>query len=86
MQDIDQIIGIFRQLTNTDVFKNNGEIGEQDSGAAAAPAGAGATQNTNKRGQNWKELYTIVRGKANTIDDKTKWESGVKRGISNNLW
>ena len=76
-----------KKFTTEDNRNNDGELSEQGE-AAAAPSGGGggSTENTNKRGSNWNELYTLVRGKANPIDDKKKWESGIKRGVSNSIW
>ena len=83
--DVDHIISLFEKLTISDNKKRSkNELGEQD----AAPAGGGgATSNTNKRGSNWAELYALVRGKANKLGLKgEKWESGVKRGVGNQVW
>ncbi len=85
IHDVDYIISLFQKLTTSD--KNRGdknELGEQD---AAAGGGGGATSNTNKRGSNWDELYVLTRGKANMLGKKSeKWQSGVKRGVGNQVW
>jgi hypothetical protein len=79
IQDIDSIISLMKEYTFSDK-KGKGELGEQDA------AGAG-TSNTNKRGSNWDELYALVRGKANMLGKKgEKWQSGVKRGVGNQVW
>jgi hypothetical protein len=84
IHDVDYIISLFQKLTTSD--KNRGdknELGEQD----AAAGGGGATSNTNKRGSNWDELYALTRGKANMLGKKgEKWQSGVKRGVGNQVW
>jgi hypothetical protein len=86
-QDVDTLISFFKKFTTEDNRNNDGELSEQGE-AAAAPSGGGggSTENTNKRGSNWNELYTLGRGKANPIDDKKKWESGIKRGVGNSIW
>jgi hypothetical protein len=84
-QDVDYIISLLKELTTDNRKKcSKDELGEQD----AAPAGGGGgTSNTNKRAQNWDELYATVRGKANMLGKKgEKWESGVKRGNANQVW
>ena len=82
--DVDFIISLLKKLTTDDKRRGSkDELGEQD----AAPAGGGATSNTNKRGSNWDELYVVTRGKANMLGKKgEKWQSGVKRGVGNQIW
>jgi hypothetical protein len=79
--DIDLYIDILNNLSGDSAKV---EMGEQD----AAPAGGGgATSNTNKRGSNWNELYTLKRGKANMLGLKgEKWSSALTRGIANQIW
>ena len=87
-QNINVLISFYKKFTKNNVNDSDGELSEQGE-AAAAPAsggGGGGTSNTNKRGSNWNELYTLVRGKANPIDSKKKWESGIKRGTGNSIW
>jgi hypothetical protein len=79
IQDIDSIISLMKEYTFSDK-KGKGELGEQDADGAG-------TSNTNKRGSNWDELYALVRGKANMLGKKgEKWQSGVKRGVGNQVW
>ena len=82
--DVDFIISLLKKLTTDDGRRGSkDELGEQD----AAPAGGGGTSNTNKRGSNWDELYVVTRGKANMLGKKgEKWQSGVKRGVGNQIW
>ena len=82
--DVDFIISLLKKLTTDDGRRGSkDELGEQD----AAPAGGGGTSNTNKRGSNWDELYTTVRGPGNMLGKKgEKWDSGVKRGVGNQIW
>jgi hypothetical protein len=50
-------------------------------------AGGGATSNTNKRGSNWNELYTLKRGPSNMLGLKgEKWSSNLTRGTANQVW
>ena len=83
-QDVDYIISLLKELTTDNRKKSSkDELGEQD----AAPAAGGGTSNTNKRAQNWDELYATVRGPANMLGKKgEKWDSGVKRGNANQIW
>jgi hypothetical protein len=77
--DIDTYIDLLNSLSGEEKV----EMSEQD---AAAGAGGETTQNTNKRGSNWNELYTIKRGKANMLGKKgEKWSSGLTRGLANQL-
>jgi hypothetical protein len=82
-QDVDYIISLLKELTTGNGKKSSkDELGEQD-----AAAGGGGTTNTNKRAQNWDELYATVRGPANMLGKKgEKWDSGVKRGTANQIW
>ena len=84
IQYVDYIISLLKELTTSNGKKGSkDELGEQD----AAPAGGGATSNTNKRAQNWDELYATVRGPANMLGKKgEKWDSGIKRGNANQIW
>jgi len=77
--DIDTYIDLLNSLSGEEKV----EMSEQD--AAAGAAGA-TTQNTNKRGSNWNELYSLKRGKANMLGKKgEKWSSGLTRGVANQL-
>ena len=82
--DVDFIISLLKKLTTDDERRGSkDELGEQD----AASAGGGGTSNTNKRGSNWDELYATVRGPGNMLGKKgEKWDSGVKRGVGNQIW
>ena len=76
--DIDTYIDLLNSLSGEEKV----EMSEQD----AAGAGGATTQNTNKRGSNWRELYSIKRGKANMLGLKgEKWSSGLTRGVANQL-
>ena len=76
--DIDTYIDLLNSLSGEDKV----EMSEQDS----AGAEGATTKNTNKRGSNWNELYTIKRGKANMLGKKgEKWSSGLTRGLANQL-
>lgn len=77
--DVDYLISLMKEYTFSEKERGNKfEIGEQEAGAE--------TSNTNKRGSTWSELYAQVRGKANMLGKKgEKWDSGVKRGIANQV-
>lgn len=81
--DIDLYIDILNSFSGE---PTKTEMGEQDA-APAAGGGGGATSNTNKRGSNWNELYSLKRGKANMLGLKgEKWATGLTRGIANQIW
>ena len=81
--DIDLYIDILNSFSGENTKM---EMGEQDA-APASGGGESATQNTNKRGSNWNELYTLKRGKANLLGLKgEKWTTGLTRGIANQVW
>jgi hypothetical protein len=74
--DIDTYIDLLNSLSGEEKV----EVSEQDAAAGAT------TQNTNKRGSNWNELYSLKRGKANMLGKKgEKWSSGLTRGVANQL-
>lgn len=80
--DIDLYINILNNLSG-DYDKM--EMHEDE--PAAGGGGGGGTSNTNKRGSNWNELYTLKRGKANMLGLKgEKWATGLTRGIANQVW
>lgn len=80
--DIDLYIDILNSFSGESTKM---EMGEQD--APASGGGESATSNTNKRGSNWNELYTLKRGKANMLGLKgEKWSSALTRGIANQIW
>ena len=77
--DIDLYIDILNSFSNVSKM----ELGEDE----PAAGGGGGTSNTNKRGQNWNELYSVKRGKANMLGLKgEKWTTGLNRGIANQVW
>ena len=79
--DIDLYISILNDLSGS---SSKIEMGEQDAGAGG---GESATKNSNKRGTNWNELYTLKRGKANMLGKKgEKWTTGLTRGTANQVW
>lgn len=74
--DVDYIISLMKEYTP----KSDGELGEQDS---PAPAGGGEGYPTVSK---WEELYTTTRGKANKLGKSgEKWESGLNRGVANQI-
>jgi hypothetical protein len=76
--DIDLYIDILNSFSGEN---NKFELGEDEAGAG------GGTSNTNKRGTNWNELYSLKRGKANMLGLKgEKWVTGISRGIANQIW
>ena len=77
--DIDFLTNFFEKNSNR---KDSGEIGEQDA-APAAPASGGGGKPMPK----WEELYGLKKGKANPkTAGGPKWETGLTRGVANQLW
>ena len=76
--ELDQLIALLRKYTFTS--ENNGELGEEDE--ATTSTGGGGTYPTVTK---WET--GLVRGNANTIDDKVTWKSLNKltRGKANTL-
>ena len=54
---------------------------DEESGGDASAAPSGGYPTVKKH----SETYPTKRGKANTLDMKTKWESGVTRGKANKI-
>jgi len=79
--NLDELIYLMRKYTYTD--NNDGEIGEQDEGGAAASTGGG--------GEGYPTVTKwetgLTRSVANTIDDKVTWKSlnKIVRGKANTL-
>lgn len=80
--DIDLYINILNSFSGSDTKM---EMGEQDAPASGG-GGESATQNTNKRGSNWNELYKLTKGPSNMLGLKgEKWSSNLTRGIANQV-
>jgi hypothetical protein len=60
-------------------IKEDEDGGGDDGGSAASSGGGYPTVKKHS------ETYPTKRGKANTLDMKTKWESGVTRGKANKI-
>ena len=91
--DIDTLINIFDELS-----KKPFEMGEQDDAGGDTGGGGGKSPTkhfdlykpnrgpANQIGNTkWSDIVKLTRGKANPIDTKSKWDSGVKRGKGNTL-
>ena len=79
--DVDYLIKFYKNNTKS-VDKE--EFTEQDATASAPTGGGGSGKSMPK----WEDVVGgPVRGKANPLG-KTgeKWESGVKRGVANQVW
>ena len=76
--ELDQLIALLTKYTFTS--ENNGELGEEDE-ATTSTGGGGTYPAVTK----WET--GLVRGNANTIDDKVTWKSLNKltRGKANTL-
>lgn len=77
--DIDILINFFKKNTKS---SSKNEFTEQDAPAAGGTSSGGGTTMPV-----WADIVGgPARGKANQIKDDTKWESGAKRGVSNQIW
>ena len=75
-QDIDYIISLMKRYTP----QNEGELDEQDAG----PSGGSSSDYPSV--SHWSEVVGgPARGKANQISDTSKWDSGVTRGVANQI-
>jgi hypothetical protein len=79
--DVDTLILIFEKYT---VSENKSEMIEQDDAAPAAPSGGGGSTSSVPK---WADLYSIKRGKANMLGKAgEKWNTGLNRGLANQVW
>jgi hypothetical protein len=84
--DVDFLIDFFTKNSESNNDKEmDGEIGEQDGEAAAAPSpstggGGGSVPK-------WADSYQLTRGKANPLTKSgEKWSTGLTRGAANQIW
>jgi hypothetical protein len=84
--DIDFLINFFEKYTKPE---GKSEMGEQDVAAPAAStsstpsSGGGGGKSMPK----WEDSYTTKRGKANMLGKNgEKWETGLTRGLANQIW
>ena len=79
--DINALIDFFKKYTPQTESKD--EIGEQDAApASSAPSSGGGGGSIPK----WSDFYTTTRGKANRLGKSgEKWESGLTRGVANQI-
>lgn len=78
--DVDYLIKFYKNNTKS-VDKE--EFTEQDAAASSPTSGGGG-----KSMPKWEDVVGgPVRGKANPLGKSgEKWESGVKRGVANQVW
>ena len=86
MDKLFENISRIKSLMEIDVEENEikedeGEGGGDAGGGSAGGGGGGGYPTVKKH----SETYPTKRGKANTLDMKTKWESGVARGKANKI-
>lgn len=78
--NLENLISIFKKNT----FSKK-EVGEQDAGGENTSGGDSASAGATTVPM-WRDVVGgPVRGKANQLDI-TVWDSGVKRGVSNQKW
>jgi len=97
--DIQSLIGIFKKYTEMpeSISEQEGDAAATPAGGGATGGGSkyptvtkwetGVTRGpANQIGNTkWSDIVKINRGKANPIDTKSNWDSGVKRGKGNTL-
>lgn len=82
--DVDFLINFFDKFSGK---PTKGEMDEQDAGAAPASSAPSSSGGSGKAVPKWEELYTIKVGKANPrMKAGTKWETGLTRGVGNQIW
>jgi hypothetical protein len=83
--DIDFLINFFEKFTKHESGKS--EMGEQESPAAAAPSSPSSGGGSSSSVPKWADNYGIKRGKANMLGKNgEKWETGLNRGLANQIW
>lgn len=84
--NIDNLIRIFEKYS---VLEKT-EFAEQEDGSGPPPSAGGGTTGTAggyPTVPKWEDLYQIKVGKANPRNKKgTKWETGLTRGVANQIW
>lgn len=82
--DVDFLIDFFNKYSSVDDSKE--EMGEQDAAPAAAspaPSSGGGGGSIPK----WADVYGFKQGKANPkTAGSPKWETGLTRGLANQIW
>jgi hypothetical protein len=80
--DIDFLINFFDKFTKSE---GKSEMGEQ--GAFAAAPSTPSSGRGGKSVPKWEDNYGLKRGKANMLGKSgEKWESGLTRGLANQIW
>jgi hypothetical protein len=76
--DINVLIDFFKKYTTQIDLKD--EIGEQDDAPSSGGGGGGSIPK-------WSDSYTTTRGKANMLGKSgEKWNTGINRGVANQIW
>jgi hypothetical protein len=76
--DINALIDFFKKYTTQIDLKD--EIGEQDDAPSSGGGGGGSIPK-------WSDSYTTTRGKANMLGKAgEKWNTGINRGVANQIW
>lgn len=80
--NVDFLINTFLKYTNS----KKDEMTEQEASSDSGSSGGGGGGSYPKVPK-WEELYQIKVGKANPRNKKgTKWETGLTRGVGNQIW
>jgi len=76
--NVDTLILIYEKYTSSKKV----EVDEQDAAAGASTGGASASSVPK-----WADLYSIKRGKGNMLGKSgEKWNTGLNRGLANQIW
>ena len=79
--NVDYLINTFLKYSNS----NKNEMTEQEASSDSTSSGGGG--GSYPKVPKWEELYQIKVGKANPRNKKgTKWETGLTRGVGNQIW
>lgn len=81
--NVEYLISTFLKYTNP----KKDEMLEQETSSDSGSGGGGGGGGSYPKVPKWEELYQIKVGKANPRNKKgTKWETGIARGVGNQIW
>jgi hypothetical protein len=82
VKDINALIDFFKKYTSG--YESKEDMEEQDDAAASSTPSSGGGGGSIPK---WADFYTTTRGKANPLmKSGQKWETGLTRGSSNQIW
>ena len=85
MDDLNENIKRIKKLMKVESEIDESEISEEGEGDESTGSSTGGVSGGYPTVKKHSDTYQTKRGKANTLDMKTKWESGLARGKANTL-